>query len=70
MFELRCDFTACGARYKTRPGLNYHLSHNHIGGFGPSDDLASQSPKQTPPATPGIQTIIVWCQCTASSRRT
>lgn len=27
-----CHLTVCGARYKTRQGLSYHLSHTHKGG--------------------------------------
>ena len=36
-FILSCDkiFTVCGARYKTRQGLSYHVSHTHRPG-GPT----------------------------------
>jgi len=30
---------ACGARYKTRPGLSYHLSHSHNKPPPPEDEL-------------------------------
>lgn len=42
-------FTACGARYKTRPGLTYHYTHSHknlLDGGGGGDD------EDSGPATP------------------
>ena len=38
---LMVRFTVCGARYKTRPGLTYHLSHFHSGGDDEEDGGAA-----------------------------
>ena len=27
--DIRLFLTECGARYKTRPGLSYHVNHSH-----------------------------------------
>ena len=42
-------FTACGARYKTRPGLTYHYTHSHknlldSGGGGDDEDSGPATP--------------------------
>ncbi|XP_074649897.1 zinc finger protein ubi-d4-like [Tubulanus polymorphus] len=46
-----CDM--CGARYKTRPGLTYHLTHFHSGMVDAHDESSAPSPKipSTIPAT-------------------
>jgi len=41
---------ACGARYKTRPGLTYHLSHSHNKPPPPDDELELPIPSPRPPA--------------------
>jgi len=40
-----CDF--CGVRYKTKPGLNYHLNHSH--GVAPGS-IPPPQPQPPPPA--------------------
>ena len=55
-------FTVCGARYKTRPGLTYHLSHFHSGGDEEEDHggaaVITPSPKHQGdvPTTVGVTT--------------
>ncbi|CAH1791032.1 unnamed protein product [Owenia fusiformis] len=41
-----CDI--CGARYKTKPGLTYHLTHAHTDNMEEDEDLYLPSPKPTP----------------------
>lgn len=43
--QYRCDL--CGARYKTRPGLTYHMSHSHNKSLAADEELelAEPSPK-------------------------
>lgn len=50
---------ACGARYKTRPGLTYHLSHSHSKSLLPDDelDLSVPSPRPSTAATADGQSI-------------
>ena len=57
---LMVRFTVCGARYKTRPGLTYHLSHFHSGGDEEEDHggaaVITPSPKHQGdvPTTVGV----------------
>ena len=37
-------FSVCGARYKTRPGLSYHLNHAHL-----KPDVPTSQPETQPP---------------------
>jgi len=39
---------ACGARYKTRPGLSYHLSHSHSKPSLADDELNLLFPSPRP----------------------
>ena len=48
-----CCVAACGARYKTRPGLAYHYSHFHNGLM--EEDGGSPSPKPPSRSNSG------WC---------
>uniref|UniRef100_T1J0T8 Uncharacterized protein n=1 Tax=Strigamia maritima TaxID=126957 RepID=T1J0T8_STRMM len=44
---------ACGARYKTRPGLTYHYTHSHNGVTEVTDD---ESTAPSPPVKPSMST--------------
>ncbi|GAB1601024.1 zinc finger protein ubi-d4-like isoform X1 [Argonauta hians] len=62
---------ACGARYKTRPGLAYHYTHFHNGMLDAEESCAPSPPTHKPPAvamsmdnyntlshtTPGVKSI-------------
>ncbi|XP_077302623.1 double PHD fingers d4 isoform X2 [Arctopsyche grandis] len=50
-----CECKLCGARYKTRPGLNYHYTHSHkeAGGSAGSDGDSRDSPAR-PVIPPGV----------------
>ena len=55
--SVLCDwfvFTVCGARYKTRPGLTYHVNHSHKDGANSVDRSIMQAPPPhvPPPAGP------------------
>jgi len=64
---------ACGARYKTRPGLTYHLSHSHNKPL-PDDELELPMPSARPPTAAAAdgQSIsvcvrVLVCACTSVS---
>ena len=51
-------YAACGARYKTRPGLTYHYTHSHKtlleGGAGDDEDSGPATPTAAPSSSSGM----------------
>ena len=46
LIQYLCDHTVCGIRYKTKPGLTYHMTHHHA--KGDPDDLVESLPASPP----------------------